>query len=61
MRNPQAFQQINQLLKNKGNPQDFLNQITSKYTPEQMKQFKQMASNFGYNEETFKKYGIGSK
>lgn len=61
MRNPQAFQQVNQLIKNNGNPQEFLKQIMGNYTPEQMKQFRQFANNFGYSEETLDKYGINAK
>lgn len=61
MRNPQAFNQMEQLIKNKGNPQEFFNQITSKYTPEQMKQFRKFANNFGYTDEKLKEYGIEDK
>ena len=61
MRNPQAFQQVNQLIKNNGNPQEFFKQITGNYSPEQMKQFRQLATNFGYSEEKLNEYGINAK
>lgn len=60
MRNPQAFNQMEQLIKNKGNPQEFFNQITSKYTPEQMKEFRKLAHNFGYTDEKLNELGINS-
>ena len=60
MRNPQAFNQMEQLIKNKGNPKEFFNQITSKYTPEQMQQFKKFANSFGYTDDKLKEFGINS-
>lgn len=61
MKNPQAFQQFQNLQKNQNNPQQFLDQITSKYTPEQMQQFRQYANGFGFSEEQLDKYGIKTK
>ena len=58
MRNPQAFQQFQNLQKSQNNPQEFLNQMTSKYTPEQMNSFKQYAKGFGFTDEQLKNYGI---
>ena len=61
MRNPQALKQLEEIKRTNGNPQELLNQITSKYSPEQMKQFRQMANNFGFTDEQLNKYGINSK
>ena len=61
MRNPQVFQQFQNLQKSQSNPQEFLKEITSKYTPEQMNNFKQYASGFGFTEEQLNKYGIEVK
>ena len=61
MRNPQAFQQVQNLQKNQSNPQEFLNQITSKYSPEQINQFRQYANGFGITNEQLDKFGIKTK
>lgn len=59
-KNPQIFQQFQNLQKSQNNPQEFLNQIISKYTPEQIKAFRQYASGFGVSEEQLNKYGISA-
>ena len=61
MRNPQVFQQFQNLQKNQSNPQDFLNEITSKYTPEQLQSFRQYANGFGISNEQLDKVGIKTK
>ena len=61
MRSPQAFQQFQNLQKSQNNPQEFLNTIVSKYTPEQLNQFRQYANSFGFSNEQLDKYGINSK
>lgn len=61
MRNPQAFQQFQSLKQNQSNPKDFLNEITSKYTPEQMNRFKQYVNGFGFTDEQLRNYGIKTK
>ena len=61
MRSPQAFQQFQNLQKNQNNPQEFLNQIMSKYKPEQIDNFRKYASSFGFSEEQLNKYGIKTK
>lgn len=61
MRNPQALKQYEALRKANGNPQELLNKITSNYTPEQMKQFRQFANNFGFTNEQLNEYGISAK
>ena len=60
-KNPKMFQQYEQLRKSNGNPQEILNQITSKYTPEQTKQFMQFANGFGITNEQLNQYGINIK
>lgn len=61
MRNPQVFQQFQNLQKNQSNPQEFLKEITSKYTPEQLTQFRQYANGFGISNEQLDKVGIKTK
>ena len=55
------FQQFQNLVKNQNNPNELLNQMTSKYTPEQMQKFRQFANGFGITDEQLNKFGIGSK
>ena len=61
MKNPQAFNQFQDLRKSNGNPQELLKQATNGYTPEQMKQFIQFANNMGISNEQLEHYGINSK
>ena len=61
MRNPQAFQQFQNLQKSQNNPQEFLKQMTNQYTPEQMKNFRQYAKGFGFTDEQLNNYGINAK
>ena len=61
MRNPQAFQQFQNLKKNQNNPQEYLKEMMSKYTPEQMNKFREYAKGFGFTDEQLKNYGINSK
>jgi len=46
--------------KNQSNPQEFLNQIMSNYTPQQRQQFRQYVSGFGITEEQLNQYGINA-
>ena len=55
------FQQFQNLQKNQSNPQEFLNEITSKYSPQQLDQFKKYASGFGFTEDQLKQFGIKTK
>ena len=57
-RNPQMFKQFEEM--QKGNPQEILNNMMNKYTPEQKKNFIQYAKGFGISEEQLKKFGINS-
>ena len=61
MRNPQVFQQYEQIRKNNGDPQKMLNDIIGKYTPEQMKQFSNYIKGYGITEEQLKQYGINTR
>ena len=55
------FQQFQNLLKSKNDPNKILNDMTSKYTPEQMQQFRQFANGFGITDEQLNKFGINTK
>jgi len=52
------FQQFQNITKNQNNPQEVLNQMMSKYTPEQTQQFIQFANSFGISREQLNQYGI---
>lgn len=58
MKNPQVFNQFQEIRKNNGNPQEILKQTISKYSPEQIKQFSQFANNMGITNEQLIKAGI---
>ena len=60
-KNPQALKQFEELRKNNGNPQDLLKQVTSNYSPEQMKQFANFANRFGISKDQLQQFGINSK
>lgn len=60
-KNPQAFQQFQNLRKNQSNPQDLLNNMMKNYSPEQRQKFIKFANGFGVNEEQLNKYGISNK
>ena len=61
MRNPQVFNQYQEIRKSNGNPQELLKQATGKYTPEQMQRFIQLANNMGIPTEQLNQYGINTK
>lgn len=61
MRNPQTFQQFQNLQKSQNNPQQFLNDMISKYTPEQMQNFIKFANGFGITNEQLNNFGIKVK
>jgi len=61
MKNPQMFQQFQNLQRNQNNPQEFLNQITNNYTPEQMQQFARFVNGFGISNEQLNQFGIKVK
>ena len=55
-KNPQMFQQFQSMAKGQNNPQELLNQMMSKYSPEQRQDFIKFANGFGINEEQINKY-----
>jgi len=55
------FQQFQSLIKSKNDPNKILSDMTSKYTSEQLQQFKQFANGFGITDEQLSKYGINLK
>ena len=55
------FQQFQSLRQNQNNPQEILNNMIGKYSPEQMKQFKQFANSFGITDEQLNQFGINFK
>lgn len=61
MKNPQAFNQYQEIRKSNGNPQELLNKTISAYSPEQMQQFTQFANSFGITNEQLQQYGINTK
>jgi hypothetical protein len=61
MKNPQAFQQLQNLIKKTNNPRELLTQLTSSYTPEQKKQFAEFAGGYGVSQEQLTEYGINTK
>ena len=60
MRNPQVFQQVQNLMKNQNNPQEFLNQLIGNQTPEQRESFMKFANGYGVTNDQLNQYGINS-
>ena len=60
-RNPQMFQQFQNLQKSQNKPQDVLNNMMKNYSPEQMNKFRQFANGFGITNEQLDKYGVNTK
>ena len=52
MRNPQIFNQVEELRKNNGNPVEMLKKVTSGYNDNQMEGFWQKVKQFGVPDET---------
>ncbi len=55
-KNPQMFQQFQNLIRNQNNPQELLTNMMNKYSPEQIKEFEKFASGFGITNEQLSKY-----
>lgn len=55
------YQQFQKLKENQSNPRDILTEMTSKYTPEQMQQFRNFVKGFGINDEQLNEIGINQK
>ena len=60
-KNPQMFQQFQELQKNQNDPKKIISDMTSKYTPEQMKNFRTFANGFGITNEQLDNFGIKVK
>lgn len=60
-KNPQMFQQFQNLQKNQNNPQEVLKQMMGGYSPEQIQQFRKFANGFGVSNEQLDKFGINTK
>ena len=50
------FKQFQNLVRGQNKPEELLKQMTNKYTPEQLQQFKKFASGFGVTEDQLNKY-----
>lgn len=48
IRNPQAFQMVEQAQKNNGNPVEMFKEITKGYTPEKMESFYKQVEQMGF-------------
>ena len=55
VRNPQAFQIIQQAQKNQNNPEELFKEMTKDYKPEQMKQIFNQARMFGVSDDIINK------
>ena len=55
IRNPQAFQIIQQAQKNKSNPEEMFKEITKNYKPEQMQQIFDKAKMYGISDDVISK------
>lgn len=60
-KNPQMFQQFQNLVKNQNNPQELINNMMGNHSPEQIKQFRKFANGFGITDEQLNQFGINSK
>ena len=60
-KNPQLFQRFQELQKSQSDPKKIINDMTSKYTPEQMKNFRSFANGFGITNEQLENFGIKVK
>lgn len=55
--NPQAFQQVQQLMNSGANPEQVLRQELSRHSPEQIAQLKNLATTYGVPKEVLDKLG----
>ena len=55
------FQMVERMQKSNSDPKQFLNQLMSKYTPEQMNSFRKYASGFGFTDKQLDELGIKTK
>ena len=52
IKRPEIYKVVNQAKQNNGDPVEFFNQVTEKYTPEQLELLFDKARGFGIPEET---------
>lgn len=55
--NPQAFQQVQQLMNSGANPEELVKQELKNRSPEEIQQIKKMASSYGVPKEVIDKLG----
>ena len=60
-KNPQMLKQFQNLQKNQNDPKKIINDLTSKYPPEQINSFIQFANGYGISSEQLENYGIKGK
>ena len=62
-KNPQAFQTVNQAIKNQSNPMELLKQVTSNYDSKTKEAFFNQAKQMGFGEDLLKQVqdGINTK
>jgi len=61
MRNPQMFQQFQNLLRNQNDPKQIISEMTKGYSKDQMNGFINFANGFGISNDELNKYGIKAK
>jgi hypothetical protein len=54
-RNPQGYSQLNQMMQSGANPQQILQQMIGKVSPEQMQNVMQMGKQFGVPDDVLNK------
>ena len=54
-KNPQVFQQLQNLQKNQNDPQELISKMINNYSPEQMEAFMKYANGFGISNEQLNK------
>jgi len=60
MKNPQAFQFLEQAKQNQNNPQELFKQITNQYTPQQMEALFNKARQFGIGEDIIEQLKVSN-
>lgn len=55
--NPQAFQQVQQLMQSGRNPEELINEQLKQYKPEQVQELKKMATTYGVPKDILDKLG----
>ena len=60
-KNPQMFQQFQNLQKEGNDPKAIINNMIGGYKPEQINQFREFAKSFGITDEQLNNFGINVK